>query len=60
MELMDDFVEIGIDILNPVQYSAENMDLEDLKNDFGSKLVMWGAGADTQRTLPLGKPEEVE
>ena len=60
MELMDDFVEIGIDILNPVQYSAENMDLEDLKNDFGSKLVMWGAGADTQRTLPFGKPEEVE
>ncbi len=60
IELMDDFVEIGIDILNPVQYGAENMDLEDLKNDFGNKVVLWGGGVDTQWTLPFGKPEEVE
>jgi hypothetical protein len=60
IELLDDFVEIGIDILNPVQYSAEHMDLSVLKKDFGSRIVLWGGGVDTQRVLPFGKPEEVE
>jgi hypothetical protein len=59
-ELIEDFIEIGIDILNPVQHGAENMDLLDLKAEYGDKIVFWGAGIDSQHILPFGKPEEVE
>jgi len=52
-------IDCGLDILNPVQCSAENMDPERLKREFGDKLVFWGGGCDTQQTLPFGKPEEI-
>jgi len=52
-------IEAGIDILNPVQTSAANMEPARLKREFGDKLVFWGGGADTQKTLPFGTPEEV-
>jgi hypothetical protein len=58
-ELIDDFIEIGVDILNPVQYSAEKMDLEKLKIKYGDKLVFWGGGIDTQWVLPFEKPNNV-
>ena len=57
--LLNDFIEAGFDILNPVQCSAAGMDPWELKRDFGDHLVFWGGGADTQRTLPFGTPEEV-
>lgn len=57
--LLDDFVEMGVDILNPVQCSAVGMDAATLKAKYGGKLVFWGGGVDTQRTLPFGTPEEV-
>jgi len=57
--LIPDFIEIGVDILNPVQYTANNMDLATLKRDFGSDLCFWGGGIDTQDTLPYGTPEQV-
>jgi len=56
---LDDFVEAGVDILNPVQTSAQGMDPKMLKERYGDKLVFWGGGVDTQRTLPFGTPEEV-
>jgi len=56
---LDDFVEAGVDILNPVQTSAKDMDPKMLKERYGDKLVFWGGGVDTQRTLPFGSPEEV-
>ena len=56
---LDDFVEIGVDILNPVQTSAKDMDPKMLKERYGYKLVFWGGGVDTQRTLPFGTPEDV-
>jgi len=59
VSLLDDFVEVGIDILNPVQCSAKGMDPHMLKKKYGDKLVFWGGGVDTQRTLPFGTPEEV-
>jgi len=52
-------VEAGVDILNPVQTSAKDMDPKILKERYGDKLVFWGGGVDTQRTLPFGTPEEV-
>jgi len=57
--LLPDFIEMGVDILNPVQCSAEGMDAAGLKRDFGDKLVFWGGGVDTQKVLPFGTAEEV-
>jgi len=59
VELMDDFIEVGVDILNPVQFTAAGMDLGFLKHTYGDRLVFWGGGVDPQRTLPFGIPEEV-
>jgi uroporphyrinogen decarboxylase len=57
--LIDDFVEIGVDILNPIQTSAGQMsDLEELKARWGDRLTFCG-GIDTQRILPHGTPDEV-
>ena len=53
------WIDAGIDILNPVQISAANMEPERLMKDFGGKIVFWGGGCDTQHVLPLGTPKEV-
>jgi hypothetical protein len=53
------FLEAGFDILNPVQCSALNMDPVQLKSIYGERLVFWGGGVDTQKTLPFGTPAEV-
>ncbi len=59
-ELIPDLIEVGVDILNPVQVSAEGMgDTAALKRDFGDALTFWGGGIDTQKVLPSGTPEEV-
>lgn len=58
--LIEDFIEAGFDILNPVQCSAAGMDPQVLKQKYGDRLVFWGGGVDTQRTLPFGTPEEVQ
>ena len=57
--LLPSFIEAGVDILNPVQCSAANMDPARLKREFGDRLVFWGGGVDTQKTLPFGTPDEV-
>jgi uroporphyrinogen decarboxylase len=57
--LIDDFVEMGIDILNPIQTSAGKMsDLEALKSRYGSQIVFCGA-IDTQNILPHGSVDQV-
>jgi hypothetical protein len=57
--LIDDFIEMGTDIINPVQCSATGMDAAGLKKKYGERLVFWGGGINTQKTLPMGTPEEV-
>lgn len=57
--LLDGIVEAEFDILNPVQCSASGMDPRQLKQRYGDKLVFWGGGVDTQKTLPFGTPAEV-
>jgi uroporphyrinogen decarboxylase len=52
------FIDLGVDILDPVQTTAGNMDPKMLKEKFGDKLVFHGA-IDTQKVLPFRKPEEV-
>jgi uroporphyrinogen decarboxylase len=58
--LLPDFIELGVDILNPVQVRATGMDPVTLKRDFGKDIVFWGGGVDTQDVLPHGTPEEVK
>ncbi|MFP5210413.1 MAG: uroporphyrinogen decarboxylase family protein [Acidobacteriota bacterium] len=53
------FIEAGFDILNPVQCSATGMEPEQLKANFGDRIVFWGGGVDTQKTLPFGTPAQV-
>ena len=57
--LLPDFIELGVDILNPIQFTASGMDLQSLKKDFGQDLAFWGGAVDTQGVLPHGSPEEV-
>lgn len=52
-------IEAEFDILNPVQCSAAGMDPELLKKKYGDRIVFWGGGVDTQKTLPFGTPQEV-
>lgn len=52
-------IEMGVDILNPVQTTAKGMDPVKLKAEFGDRLTFWGAACDCQKTLPFGTPEDV-
>ncbi|MEM2073380.1 MAG: uroporphyrinogen decarboxylase family protein [Nitrososphaeria archaeon] len=56
---IEDFIDAGFDILNPVQTSAKNMGPSYLKTKYGNKIVFWGGGIETQKTLPFGTPEQV-
>ncbi|MCG8618458.1 MAG: hypothetical protein MI802_19745 [Desulfobacterales bacterium] len=54
-----DLIEVGIDILNPVQTTAAHMNTATLKKEFGADLVFWGGGVDIQNVLPFGSPAQV-
>ena len=57
--IIEHMIEAGVDIINPVQTSADNMDPVKLKNEFGKKVTFWGGGVEAQTTLMFGTPEEV-
>ncbi len=57
--ILDDMIEIGIEILNPVQATAVGMETDTLKKRFGEKLIFWGA-IDTFKVLPFGSVSEVQ
>ena len=57
--VIPDLIEIGCDIINPVQVSAAGMDSAELKREFGKDITFWGGGVDTQRVLGVGTPEQV-
>lgn len=59
VNLLDDFIDAGVDIINPVQCSAKGMDPGILKKKYGDKLVFWGGVVDTQKTFPFGTAEDV-
>jgi len=56
---LPDFIEDGVDVLNPVHARAAGMEPVALKKDFGDDLTFWGGGVETQEVLPNGTPEEV-
>jgi hypothetical protein len=55
----ESFIECGFDVINPVQCSAAGMEPEKLKSKYGERLVFWGGGVDTQKTLPFETPAQV-
>jgi uroporphyrinogen decarboxylase len=57
-DIIPDLIELGIDILNPIQWKLPGMDREGLKRDFGAKLIFHSA-VDNQYTLPFGSVAEV-
>ncbi|MFW6119758.1 MAG: uroporphyrinogen decarboxylase family protein, partial [Petrotogales bacterium] len=60
IKLIPDFIDAGIEVLNPVQTNARGMDPLVLKREFGKELTFWGGGCDTQHILPFGSLEELE
>ena len=52
-------IDAGVDVLNPVQISADNMKPQDLKDDFGDNICFWGGGCNTQHVLGEGTPDSV-
>jgi len=58
--MIPQLIDEGVEVLNPVQVSAEGMDTKMLKSEFGKYVTFWGGGVDTQRVLPFGTPEEVK
>ena len=56
---LPDLIESGIDIINPVQVSAKDMETDRLKREFGRDIIFWGGGADASKVLPFGTPQEV-
>ena len=57
--LIDELIDNGIDILNPVQIGVVNMEPAQLKERFGRKISFWGGGIDAQHILPFAKPSEI-
>lgn len=58
-KILGDLIEIGVDVIHPVQVAARDMDSAKLKKEFGARLSFWG-GVDTQHVLPKGTPAEVK
>jgi len=57
--IISDFIEVGIDILNPLQTAAKDMDPQRIKNLYGDRLSFWGGGVETQTTLPFGTVDDI-
>ena len=54
-----DLIEMGVDILNPVQISTHGMEPTRLKQKFGKNIVFWGGAIDSQHILPFASPEVI-
>lgn len=59
-DIIPDLIDAGVEILNPVQYTADGMDPEQIKQQFGKDIVIWGGGIESQRILPSGSVQEVK
>ncbi|SHE60839.1 uroporphyrinogen decarboxylase family protein [Lactonifactor longoviformis] len=60
VNILEDMIDCGIDCLNPIQLSADHMDPQSLKAQYGRRLTFWGGGVDSQTTMAHGTPEDVE
>jgi uroporphyrinogen decarboxylase len=57
--ILGDWIEVGLEVFNPVQPNVPGHEPEDLKSKFGDRMSFWGA-IDQQKLLPFGTPEEIE
>jgi len=57
--LLEDLIDLGVDVIHPVQVAAKDMDSSILGPEFARRVSFWG-GVDSQRVLPYGTPEEVK
>ncbi len=57
--ILGDWIEVGLEVFNPVQPNVPGHEPEDLKSKFGDRLSFWGA-IDQQNLLPFGTPEQIE
>jgi uroporphyrinogen decarboxylase len=57
--LLAELIDMGIDVLNPIQWRSAGMGREELARDFGKRVVFHG-GVDNQQTLPFGTPADVK
>ncbi len=60
IEFIPDLIEIGVEVLNPVQVQAARMGSAELKREFGKDLCFWGGGADPVAVMSNGTPEDVK
>lgn len=58
-DIIPDFIEIGVDVLNPIQLTAKGMDPEKLKAEYGKDISFWGGGVNTQHILVKANPNQV-
>jgi len=58
--LLENFIDSGFDIINPVQINAEGMEPRMLKKKFGDRIVFWGGGVDTQGAFAFGTAQQVK
>ncbi len=57
--ILGEWIEVGLEVFNPVQPNVPGHDPEDLKSKFGDRMSFWGA-IDQQKLLPFGTPAEIE
>jgi uroporphyrinogen decarboxylase len=57
--IIEDLIEMGLDLLDPIQPKAADMNAVNLARRFGGRLAFYG-GLDTQELLPMGTPDQVE
>jgi uroporphyrinogen decarboxylase len=58
--ILPEIIESGMEIINPLQVSAKDMDSAKIKKEFGKDLSFWGGGANPQSVMTLGGPAEVK
>jgi len=57
--LLEDLIDAGLEIANPIQITCRGMNAGSLKARYGQRLTFWGGGCDTQHLLPQATPKEV-
>ena len=58
-DIIPDLIEMGLDVLNPIQGNCPGMDPSELKREFGKSISFMG-GVDTQELLPLGSEQDIQ